>query len=106
MGNPRRHSRFPNLRRRQEQFDELQWRCDVDYYTPTLRELRDAGIVEGQFRCRNPDCNHVGERFDLTRYWSGMTVRDLKRRQTCSRCWWRKVKLKLFFVDTNNIFNS
>jgi hypothetical protein len=42
---PRRYSRDRNVRRRQEQFEELQWRCDVDYYTPTIRELREAGIA-------------------------------------------------------------
>lgn len=96
MGSYPRHPRSAALRRQQEQFDELQWRCDVDYYTPTIRELRDAFIYEGQFRCRDPNCGHVGERFDLTRYWSGLTVRDLKRRQTCGRCWGRQVKLKIF----------
>jgi hypothetical protein len=79
---PSRYSRDRNVRRRQEQFEELQWRYDVDYYTPTIGELREAGIVEALFKCRNIECGHVGERFNLDRYWSGLTVRDLKRRQT------------------------
>jgi hypothetical protein len=96
---PRRYSRDRNFRRRQEQFEHLQWRCNVDYYTPTIRELRESGIVEGQFRCSSPGCHHVGERFSLTRYWSGLTVKELKRRQTCGQCWRRRVKIKIFFVD-------
>jgi hypothetical protein len=94
-----RYSRDPALRRHQERFDELQWRCEVDYYAPTIGELRDAGIEEGRFTCKVYECLHVGQRFKLTRYWSGLNVRDLKRRQRCGQCWGRKVKLQIFFVD-------
>jgi hypothetical protein len=94
-----RYSRNREVRRRQEQFEELQWRCDVDYYTPTLADLREAGIVEARFKCASSDCGHVGESFKLTRYWSGLTVREMKKRQIAVRAGGRKVKIKLLYPE-------
>lgn len=82
---------------RKEKFDALQWRCNADpIYAPTLAEIRTIGVEEGQWRCQNSDCLHVSERFKLTRYWSGLKVDELKKRQTCGRCWGRRMKLQIF----------
>jgi hypothetical protein len=93
---PRRYSRDQSVRR-QERFEQPQRRCDVDYHTPTIRDLRSAGIGEVRFKCANVDCGRVGEPFKLTRYWGGLAVRDLKKRQICGECWGRKMRPRILF---------
>ena len=90
-----RYSRDPSKKRHEQQFDEMQMRCNVDYYSPTLAEIIEVGIYEARYRCANPQCQHPGEMFLLDRYWSGMKVRDIKARQTCGKCKGRKVDFQL-----------
>lgn len=96
----RRYSNLPSVRRRQEAFDDLQWRCEADHYAPTIGELRDSGVVKAaHYRCANYKCLHQGNSFELTRYWRGANVRDLKRQQTCGVCGGRRVRFVLEFLE-------
>ena len=96
----RRYSNIPSIRHRQELFDSLQWRCGADYYAPTIGELRDSGVVRSaRYVCLDYGCSHQGASFELTRYGRFMNVRDLKRRQTCGRCYRKRIGLRLEFLE-------
>jgi hypothetical protein len=94
----RRYSNLPSVRKREEQFDRLQWRCDADHYTPTVGELLDAGIENAKPRCSFSDCLHTGDEFSLSKIDRDMTVARLRRRFFCTQCLRRKVKLQLIFA--------
>ena len=44
----RRYSRNPLIRRRQEAFDELQYRVGIDYFAPAMAELAAAGVTKAE----------------------------------------------------------
>jgi hypothetical protein len=47
----RRYSRHPLIRRRQEQFDNLQYRVGIDYFAPSLAELAAASVTKAKPIC-------------------------------------------------------
>lgn len=100
----KRYSNIPSIRRRQEAFDHLQWRCKTDFYAPTIGELRLSDVVEkAHFVCANFTCMHQGASFELTRYWSGLNVRDLKKRHYCGHCKSKKMELRLEYKENNSL---
>lgn len=78
-----RYSRDPRERARQEQFDHLQWRCGIDYYAPTVAELRGAGVAWIRAECRH--CHHAAP-FELERLPRLMRTRTLRQRLVCTQC--------------------
>lgn len=83
----RRYSRDPRARRWEEQFDELQRRCWVDYYSPTIGELLEHGIQRGRWECRSQGaCLHQSEPFGLARFKPAAKVSRLRRQFVCSCC--------------------
>lgn len=90
-----RYSSNPTERRRQVQFDHLQDRCRVDYYSPTIGELTEAGIMSAHWECVGIECWHRSESFDLRKFGPKLHVRDLRRNYYCSRCGAWRPRLRL-----------
>ena len=92
-----RYSRDPKERRWQMQFDELQGRCQVDYYSPTISKLIDHGIAQVKWECRNRGCWHSSEAFDLSRFGRNARVRNLWYNYVCSECGTNRPHLRLLY---------
>ena len=58
----RRYSRNPLIRRRQEAFDDLQYRVGIDYFAPSLVELAAASVTKAEPICRDYACRHEARR--------------------------------------------
>ena len=87
MNGVSRYSRDPTERRWQQQFDELQGRCQVDVYSPTIGELLDHSITRAQWRCRKwGTCWHESEPFALGGFRRSVLVDRLRRGFVCSAC--------------------
>ena len=56
----RRFSRDPRIRRRQELFDDLQYRAGIDYFAPSMAELAAASVTKATPICRDYACRHEG----------------------------------------------
>jgi hypothetical protein len=92
----RRYSRDPQVQRRQELFDHLQWRTGIDYYAPTLGELAAAGIKRAMPACRDYACLHQpNEPIALSAWPAKMATRTLRKKLVCSKCGLRRPRLQL-----------
>lgn len=91
----RRFSRDPRVRRRQEAFDDLQYRVEKDYFAPSIAELAGAGITRVVPTCRDYACRHRPETpIDLTTLPPKMRTHILRRRLVCVRCGLRRPELE------------
>lgn len=100
----RRYSRNSDVARWEQQFDALQNQCrNFAEGSPTIGDLRDHGIEQAKWRCRNigfkddglPQCWHGGPVFPLTRYARHMHVWDIRQRNRCGQCSRRRPFLEL-----------
>lgn len=91
----RRYSRNPLIRRRQEQFDDLQYRVEKDYHAPTMAELAAASVIKAKPVCRDYACRHEGAALDLTILPPKMRTHTLRKKLICRRCGLRRPELEL-----------
>jgi hypothetical protein len=91
----RRYSRNPLIRRRQEAFDDLQYRVERDYRAPSLGELAAAGITKARPICRDYACRHEGATLDLMILPPKMRTHTLRRKLVCTKCGLRRPELEL-----------
>lgn len=93
----RRYSPLPSIRKVQERFDELQERCNGFHNSPTIAELREAGVKKAYATCRNFQCLHQGDPFELASLPSEWTVWRLRKRPrfTCGRCGTMRAKFRM-----------
>jgi len=90
-----RYNRNPLIRRRQEAFDELQYRVERDYFAPTMAELAAAGITQARPRCRDYACRREGSPIDLTSLPPKMRTHTLRKKLVCRRCGLRRPEFEL-----------
>jgi hypothetical protein len=90
-----RYSRHPLIRRRQEQFDQLQYRVGIDYFAPTMEELAAARVTKAKPICRDYACRHEGATLDLTTLPPKQRTHTLRKRLVCRRCGLRRPELEL-----------
>ena len=91
----RRYSRNPLVRRRQEAFDNLQYRVEKDYFAPTMAELAAADVTKARPVCRDYACRHEGATLDLTTLPPKQRTHTLRKRLVCGRCGLRRPELEL-----------
>lgn len=100
----RRYSKNSDVARWEMRFDDLQNECrNVGEFSPTIGELRDHGIEQAKWRCRNvgwrddglPQCWHSSDPFPLSRYPRHVHVWDIRQRNTCGVCTRRRPFLEL-----------
>ena len=91
----RRYSRNPLIRRRQEAFDQLQYRVERDYFAPSLAELVAASVTKAKPICRDYACRHEGATLDLTTLPPKQRTHTLRKRLVCRRCGLRRPELEL-----------
>ena len=94
----RRYSRNP-LIRRQEQFDDLQYRVGVEYFGPSVAELTAAGINKALPICRDYACRREGATIDLTAVSPKKRINILRWQLVCTRCGLRRPELELIWDD-------
>lgn len=95
----RRHSTNPFVRRRQEQLDRLQWLCRIYGDPITIGDIISGDVHRAQWRCRNPECFHRSEAFDLSRFGRKVTVTKLRWKFVCSVCGFNRPDLELLWED-------
>jgi hypothetical protein len=95
----RRYSRNPLIRRRQEQFDQLQYRVERDYFAPSLAELAAASVTKAKPICRDYACRHEGAMLDLTTLPPKMRTHRLRKKLVCTRCGLRRPELELIWDE-------
>lgn len=95
----RRYSRDPDIERRQRQFDELQARCDVDYYAPEICELIAIGVRRAYWQCRDYACLHESRStpFALDALPPKKRTHTLRRQFYCSACGTRRPKFRMIW---------
>jgi hypothetical protein len=91
----RRYSLDPTVRQEQERVDELQRRCAVDYYAPTIGELLAVNVRTVELQCRDYECLHTSEPIDLTQYPPKMRTKALRLKFVCSRCGRKRPQVNL-----------
>jgi hypothetical protein len=95
----RRYSRNPLIRRRQELFDDLQYRVEKDYFAPTMAELAGANVTKAKPICRDYACRHEGGTVDLTALPPKMRTHTLRKKLVCTKCGLRRPELELIWDD-------
>ena len=95
MASVRRYSRNPLIRRQQEQFDDLQYRVEKDYFAPTMAELAAASVTKAKSICRDYACRHEGDTVDLTALPPKLRTHTLRKKLVCTRCGLRRPILEL-----------
>ena len=93
----RRYSRNPLIRRRQEQFDDLQYRVERDYFAPTMIELAAGGVTKAKPICRDYACRHEGATLDLTTLPPKMRTHTLRKKLVCRLCGLRRPEIELIW---------
>jgi len=91
--------RNPLIRRRQEQFDDLQYRVGIDCFAPSLIELAAASVTKAKPICRDYACRHQGGTLDLTTLPPKMRTHTLRRKLVCRRRGLRRPELQLIWDD-------
>lgn len=94
-----RYSRNPLIRRRQEAFDELQYRVEHDYFAPSMGDLAAAGVTKAKPICRDYACRHEGASLDLTTLPPKMRTHTLRKKLVCTRCGLRRPELELMWNE-------
>lgn len=95
----RRYSRNPLVRRRQEAFDDLQYRVERDYSAPSLAELAAAAVTKAKPICRDYACRHQGATINLATLPPKMRTHPLRKKLICTRCGLRRPELELIWDD-------
>lgn len=94
-----RYSAIPNVRKRQQYFDHLQWRCSVYGDPLTIGELRTFGITRAEWQCRTYECLHRSEMFKLSKFGERITVSKLRWKFVCSRCGTKRPEMRLIWDE-------
>lgn len=94
-----RYSRDPTLRRWQEHFDHLQFRCTIYDDDVTIADLTSAGIKQAEWCCRATECWHRSKPFDLTKFGPKMRITKLRWKYVCSLCGTKRPMIELLPDD-------
>jgi hypothetical protein len=91
----RRYSRDPNLRRWEEMFDHLQFRCTIYGDDVTVGDLTAHGIRKAEWLCRATECWHRSAPFNLDTLGSSLRVTKLRWKFVCSQCGTKRPMIEL-----------